>query len=939
MATMLRTALVISGTVAATLTAAGQSQAPVTPADYGKFETLATQPRGGLSPDGRWLAYGINRSSRDNELRIVPIGDAKADSRKPVAFGSQATFSADSRWAAYAVGYSEAQEEKLRQQKKPIHRKAGILNLASGEAITVDGVETFAFNASGTHIALKRYAPERKDAPEAAPQAEETPAAATLIVRHLATGRDTTFGNVTEFAWQDKGRLLAFVIGADDKTGNGVQLFDPETGSLRVLDSAPAIYSGLTWRRDHDDLAVLRAKTDDGREGSTNGVLAWKDLSPAASLDPSTATDFPAGFRIVSFRRPSWSDDGRTIFVGIAKWPAKISPPDKSKTENGNGAAKDAEREAEDAANVEVWHARDVDVMPRQKLNARTDRQRNLLAAWHLDTKKFVQLGTDFQERVVPIRRQRLAYAVNWSGYAMDRTIGRPAADVYLVDIDTGNRTKLKERIEDQYLQASPGGKYLLYMQADQYWTVDTATKATANISKAAATSFVNRESDFTIKQKPTFGLAGWTSNDDAVIVYDKFDAWRLAANGSSAIRLTDGSTDQVRYRYVRLDPDEEWIDTAKPVHFSLFGVWTKRSGYARLNPGATATTQLIADDRGISGLAKAEKADVYAYVTQRFNDPPRVMVGGAVFSDATAVARTNPFAADYAWGRSELLEYKNERGERLQATLTYPAGYQPGKKYPMVVYVYERLSDGLHRWSSPSDRDPYNAAVFTSLGYAFLQPDISFKPREPGLSVVDCVGAAVKKAIATGAIDPGKIGIVGHSWGGFDTVYLSTHTSLFAAGVAGAPITNLVSNYGSHHWGSGIAETDHIETGQQRMEVPLWEDLPAYIRNSAVFGVGTMKTPLLIAFGDNDGTVHWHQGVELYNIARRAKKDVVLLVYGGEDHSNRRKPNQVDYHRRIVQWFGHYLKGEPAEPWVTQGVSFLDREQELKRLKAQKGS
>lgn len=939
MATMLRTALVISGTVAATLTAAGQSKAPLTPADYGKFETLAAQPRGGLSPDGRWLAYGINRSSRDNELRIVPIGDAKADSRKPVPFGSQAAFSADSRWAAYAVGYSEAQEEKLRQQKKPIHRKAGILNLASGEAITVDGVETFAFNASGTHIALKRYAPERKDAPEAAPQPEETPAATTLIVRHLATGRDTTFGNVTEFAWQDKGRLLAFVIGADDKTGNGVQLFDPETGSLRVLDSAPAIYSGLTWRRDHDDLAVLRAKTDDGREGSTNGLLAWKDLSPAASLDPSTATDFPAGFRIVSFRRPSWSDDGRTIFVGIAKWPAKISPPDKSKTENGNGAAKDAEREAEDAANVEVWHARDVDVMPRQKLNARTDRQRNLLAAWHLDAKKFVQLGSDFQERVVPIRRQRLAYAVNWSGYAMDRTIGRPAADVYLVDIDTGNRTKLKERIEDQYLQASPGGKYLLYMQADQYWTVDTATKATANISKAAATSFINRESDFTIKQKPTFGLAGWTSNDDAVIVYDKFDAWRLAANGSSAIRLTDGSAEQVRYRYVRLDPDEEWIDTAKPVHFSLFGVWTKRSGYARLNPGATATTQLIADDRGISGLAKAEKADVYAYVTQRFDDPPRVMVGGAVLSDAAAVARTNPFAADYAWGRSELLEYKNERGERLQATLTYPAGYQPGKKYPMVVYVYERLSDGLHRWSSPSDRDPYNAAVFTSLGYAFLQPDISFKPREPGLSVVDCVGAAVKKAIATGAIDPGKIGSVGHSWGGFDTVYLSTHTSLFAAGVAGAPITNLVSNYGSHHWGSGIAETDHIETGQQRMEVPLWEDLPAYIRNSAVFGVGTMKTPLLIAFGDNDGTVHWHQGVELYNIARRAKKDVVLLVYGGEDHSNRRKPNQVDYHRRIVQWFGHYLKGEPAEPWVTQGVSFLDREQELKRLKAQKGS
>ena len=236
----------------------------------------------------------------------------------------------------------------------------------------------------------------------------------------------------------------------------------------------------------------------------------------------------------------------------------------------------------------------------------------------------------------------------------------------------------------------------------------------------------------------------------------------------------------------------------------------------------------------------------------------------------------TNPFAADYAWGKSEIVEYKNERGERLQGALFYPAGYEPGRKYPMVVYMYERLSDGLHRWSSPSDREPYNPAVFTSLGYMFLQPDIVFRPREPGLSVADCVGAAVKRVIAMGAVDPAKIGIIGHSWGGFDTVFLATHTNLFAAGVAGAPITDLVSNYGNHHWSAGIAETDHIETGQQRMEVPIWEDLPAYIRNSAVFGVSTMKTPLLVAFGDNDGTVHWHQGVELYNIARRAKKDVV---------------------------------------------------------------
>jgi dipeptidyl aminopeptidase/acylaminoacyl peptidase len=164
--------------------------------------------------------------------------------------------------------------------------------------------------------------------------------------------------------------------------------------------------------------------------------------------------------------------------------------------------------------------------------------------------------------------------------------------------------------------------------------------------------------------------------------------------------------------------------------------------------------------------------------------------------------------------------------------------------------------------------------------------------------------------------------------------VYLATHTDVFAAAVAGAPITNLVSNYGNHHWSSGIAETDHIETGQQRMEVPIYEDLPAYIRNSAVFKAHTMKTPLLVMFGDDDGTVHWHQGVELYNIARRAGKKVVLLQYGGEDHGLRKKANQIDYHHRIFEWFDHYLKGAAATPWITDGERYIDRERDLQQRK-----
>lgn len=948
------------------ISAHAQSKPPVSPADYGQWESLVTfREYGGLSPDGKWFAYGINRSNRNNELRVTNIADGTT---KTIAFGAQPAFSSDSRWVAYSIGISESQEEKLKKDKKPIPRKIGLLNLSTGELITVDGIESFAFSPDGTWLAMRRTPPEKKDSEKkdssdgAASDADDIPPGATLLLRDLSTGRDTSFGNVSEYAWQNlprTGTLLAMTINTEDKTGNGVQLFDVHSASVRALDTSSSVYSGLSWRKKSADLAVLRSKSDDRRDGPTQVVLAWTNLGQAAEsahlYDPTADTKFPAGQRTVSYRKPEWALDGGVVFLGITKWEDKIgeparpsaSPAGATKASGSSKSAdvsKDAEKnkdkDDEEPPSVAVWNWRDTEVMPRQKLGAKNDRQKNMLAAWQLEKNSFVPIGKDLDERVTPLKHQSLAVADNWSAYAMERSIGRPAGDISLIDVSTGARTKIQNDLtDDYYLEESPGGRYLLYFHDDNYWTVNTATHAVVNITKNAPTAFVNRESDWTIKQKPPFGFAGWTKDDAAVILYDKFDLWQVAPDGSRAVRLTDGSADQVRHRYEQLDPEEEWIDTSKPIYLSLFGIWTKKSGFARLRPsasGSLAEERLVFTDKSIDHLAKAKDADVFEYVQQTFVESPNANIAGADLKDAKAVTKTNPFQSNYAWGREELIEYKNSHNDRLQGALFYPAGYDPAKKYPMIVYMYEKLSDNLHRYSPPSERNYYNVSAMNAHGYFVLEPDILFKPRDPGVSVVDCVTAAAKRVIQMGVIDPKRIGIMGHSWGGFDTTYLATHTTnFFAAGVAGAPITDLVSNYGNHHWSSGIAETDHIETGQQRMEVPLYEDLQAYIRNSAVFGVSTMTTPLLIEVGDSDGTVFFHQGVELYNIARRAKKDVVLIEYAGEDHGLRKKANQIDYQRRIFQWFGHYLKDEPAAPWVSKGETYLEHERELRKLKA----
>jgi dipeptidyl aminopeptidase/acylaminoacyl peptidase len=344
-----------------------------------------------------------------------------------------------------------------------------------------------------------------------------------------------------------------------------------------------------------------------------------------------------------------------------------------------------------------------------------------------------------------------------------------------------------------------------------------------------------------------------------------------------------------------------------------------------------SAFERLVWADKSVGRLARARKADVFTYTAQNFDDSPDIFVGGPGLADARQVTRTNSFQSGFAWGRSSLVEYRTAQGQRLQGALYHPAGYTAGRQYPMIVYVYERLSQGVHNYIVPSERSPYNASVFTANGYFVLQPDIVFRPRDPGVAAVDCVTAAVKAALATGMVDPKRVGLVGHSWGGYEASFIPTQTNIFAASVAGAPITNLLSFYGAIHWGPGLPEPAHFETGQARMDVPFWVDLPAYLRNSPTLFVNRLQTPMLIFFGDKDGTVDFRQGVEMYNYARRAGKQLVMLVYANEDHSAREKPNQVDYHRRILQWFGHYLKGGDAPGWITKGVTVIESERAAK--------
>ena len=167
-------------------------------------------------------------------------------------------------------------------------------------------------------------------------------------------------------------------------------------------------------------------------------------------------------------------------------------------------------------------------------------------------------------------------------------------------------------------------------------------------------------------------------------------------------------------------------------MYLAISGETSKYFGYGRLKPGEKLET-LVWKPREIRQLLKAKDADVFAFTEEDYDDSPDIFVAGPDLGSPRQASQTNPFQKDFLWGRSELVDYTSADGKPLQGALIYPADYEPGKKYPMIVYIYERLSDRLHFYAAPSERSPYNASVFSAEGYFVFMPDIVYRRRTRG--------------------------------------------------------------------------------------------------------------------------------------------------------------------------------------------------------------
>ncbi|WP_419163046.1 prolyl oligopeptidase family serine peptidase [Candidatus Palauibacter sp.] len=903
--------------------AAAQDKPTLGADDYDQWESLGSAT---LSPDGLWLAVVVRRVDESSELRVHRTD---SDSVVIVPEGSRPEFGADGGWLAYAIGVSPDERDDLEEKGDPVRNGVGLLDLRTGDREEIEAVQSFSFSDDGRHVALRRYG---------APDSESD--GTDVIVRQLAGGGSMSFGNVSALAWQEGGNLLAMLVDASDRVGNGVRLYDAESGRIRSLDADEATYRELSWREDAPDLAVLKTYEDEAHEDTAHVALAWRDLdtdSPRAfRLDPRESSDLPAGTRIVEHRAPTWSDDGSTLFLGVKeRVPVEVAAGDSEEEEEGDAASGDDGEDGgdEESPGVEIWHSLDVDPVPQQRVREDQLRREHDIGAWHPGEGEFLFLGGDHADRTEIAGGGRHVLARDETPYDMDAMFRQQFHDVYAVDARTGGRELVRERVTID-MGASPGGRYAVWFEGADYWTHDLTTGETRNVTTGLGGTFVDLDRTPTREQMGPFGIAGWLEDDAALLVNDRFDVWEVSPDGAGGRRLTAGAEGEVRHRVVTLDPDADAFDPDEPLYYSTYGEWTKQAGFS-LSPRGEMPEPLIWADASFSrGLLKAEDADVYAFRQEQFDNSPDYYVAGPRLDEARQVTRTNPFQDDHAWGTTQLIEYENEWGRRLQGSLVYPANYDPDETYPMIVYHYELLSQTLHQYQVPDPTRYYNVQIWSQEGYFVLMPDIVYRDRRPGQSNVETLRPAVAAAVETGMIDPERVGLIGHSWGGYQTTFFVTQDDLFAGAVAGAPLTNLMSMYLSFYWNSGGTDARIFEISQGRMQVPWWEDWDSYHANSPLHHIENLNTPLLIEFGTEDGAVEFNQGVEFYNAARRAGKQMVMLVYEGENHGLAKEPNQRDYQSRILQWFAHYLKGEPAPEWITSGVPYLEQKDGLKKKK-----
>lgn len=955
-----RITLPVLATLVAFVAAAQPAKRPINHHDYDPWRAIAGQK---LSNDGKYLAYGLFPQEGDGEVIIrnlvtgqetrFPAGmrPAPAPAATPEeapegpARGATIEFSADSRTVVFNTFPTRAESDQAKKDKKPAPKDGmQIVELVSGKSVKIDRVRRFAMpeDASG-YLAYQKEGP---DAPANAagetPQGDRFDAGfdqqggrggrggrggagggarmqfgTDLMLRALADGAERTFSDVAEFSLTKDGKQLVYAVSAHDTAKNGVFAVNLTGGEPTALLTGKGKYLKLTFDEPQKQMVFLSDRDDQSSKPAKFKLYRWDRASSSATeLAGVSSPGFRKEFVISANGNLSFSKDNSQVYFGAAL-------PQPEKTDPAPTTPDD------DHAVVELWSAKDDFIQPIQKVTATRDRNRTFTAAVSVNGGKVTQIADSEMETATPSENAQYILGTDNREYRRAQDYGDHLADIYVYDSASGSRKLLAKKVHGQYTW-SPSGRYLLSFDGKDWSTISVPGGKTTNLTSGLPTKFWNEEDDHP-DIAPAYGSAGWTQDGKYVLLYDHYDVWRVSPDGSGAKNITAGygRAHDLRFRYVREDTDtrERWIDASKPMLFHAENLDTWDTGFFRVSIDGGEPKQLIMSSKNLSLPVKAKNADVYLLTEQDFSEFPDLVTTNGTFKELRKVSHANPQQDQLLWGSSEVVHYRNTDGVPLSAALYKPANFDPKKKYPMMVYIYEKLTQNVKHFVPPAPGTNINISYYTSNGYLVLTPDIVYTVGYPGQSALKCVLPAIQSQVDRGIVDENAIGIQGHSWGGYQIAYMVTQTKRFKAVAAGAPVADMISAYDGIRWGTGLPRQFQYERTQSRIGGSIWEYPTRFIENSPIFWADRVATPVMILQNDGDDAVPWYQGIEFFLALRRLGKDAWLFNYNGQPHGLRNRGDQKDYTIRLQQYFDHFLKGAPAPDWMEKGVPYLDKD------------
>jgi len=931
---------------------------PLTVQDIMQFKTIQDPL---ISEDGKWLVYNSQPDRGNGEVMVYDLtGEPRAYERIPR--GKKPAVSKDGRWIAALVepDAKELEKEEKKDENNGDKNKTGaaLLDTVTGKLLNFENVKTFAFSEDSQWMVCLCYPQKEKaskDKPDPAGEAKTEDKkkktdkwkkrALTLNLRHLSTGNETRVERVIYWDIDPSNRFLAYSTYRADGQDNGLFVTDLKKAgpaTQTIFAEAGAVFTNLAWSKTKSRLGfIFHRQKKNGESGKAkktfaSGLWVWDGIKdkpfPAVPKEK-----IPRGWMIPAENKLQWSEDGEQLFFGFKPLDEYIMTINEKtlneKQENGGAADTDdnlfdVDRILEKRT-VDVWHWNDPRIIPHQKKQWESFRKQLYYAIYHFRLKQFIMLADKIMPDLEIPWNKEVALGTSDVPYLRDLTWDGRYRDVYICYLNTGFRRKILTRHQDD-VSLSPQGKYVVYFKDGHWYLHDNRLKFARRMTANIITPFFDEDHDYP-STAPGYGFAGWTENDRSVLIYDKYDIWEFFPD-SNSIRftcLTDGAgrRNKLVFRIMKTDPEAKFFKKSEKCLLTAYSDEEKYTAFYRGTLGTRGVEKLLREDKKFTFLKKAKNADRIVYTRESFEEFPDIWISDLDLKSPVKVTDVNPQIGDFLWGVPELVEWKALDGTRLQGVVIKPENFDPSKRYPVLVYFYRFFSQRLYEFNEVVINHRPCFPFYTGHGYVVFLPDIRFEVGRPGNSAFQCIVPGVQKLIDMGIADPKAIGIHGHSWSGYQTAYIITQTNMFAAAVAGAPVSNMTSAYSGIRWRSGLARQFQYEKSQSRIGKTLWESPELYIENSPVFFADRVETPLLIEFGDDDGAVPWYQGIELYLAMRRLDKNCIFLQYNGEPHHLKNYPNKLDYTIKMKEYFDFYLKGKPAPDWITKGVPYKKKD------------